>query len=207
MTPEELQALLDRGLRVPAEDREAFHAGAWQGFIARRLPSPPWWQPSKRAAWKRAFAAASSLTSDPTTQAVLIAPTWICDNDTEDASADWQGGFLLIFEDSTADLAEAALPEPQVIRAIVERRKMGYLAPSHAYALDVLLPYRNQHFAAVENSRILTVREIVAATPAEPIERPSRAIPPFSREVALAVDESALATRMRAAVRNALVKL
>lgn len=202
-----LEKVLRRTNPTITEERRALASGRWEAYLRERVPPPSWLEPSRRRAWKAAFERARQLGATSETRSAVIFPVWLCANEDDVPRREWAQAVCVTWDDGAPELYEGASMESVVVVAQLEEARIGFLMPSRFYGPGVELPYRNEHYVAVESRRIERVAGVNRVVHAEPAPAPSREVAAFTTDAEPGIALEGLEPALALAVRRATERL
>jgi len=201
MNARALEKLLRRTNPTIREEREALASGRWASYLRERVPPPSRLTFIKRRAWQAAYERALQLGQESTTREALVLPIWFGSNQDDVPEQAWIQAIAVGWSDDSYELEENAVLGNVIVVARLEEAKIGFIMPSRYYAPEIEVPYRNQHYIAVESRRIERVVEVVRIVEAPGVTEPDRPLAPFAQEAypAVALDgvDEVLSARIR----------
>jgi hypothetical protein len=196
-----LDKLLRRTNATITEERTALAGGRWPTYLRERVPPPSRLAFARHRAWQAAYERALQIGNETAVRPALVFPVWLCSNQDDEPSRDWALAVVAVYDDDSYELYEKATLGGFLVLARIEEARIGFIMPSRFYASEIELPYRNEHYVAVESRRIERIVGIDRIVNAATVSAPTRTVPAFvdDAEPAVALDsvEPTLATRVR----------
>jgi hypothetical protein len=180
------------------QERAAASADRWPEYLRERTPPPSRLSFSRRAAWQAAYERALALGNSSEVREALVFDLWYCENPDDAASKAWTkvvavsldagaGGEAGRGDGPDYELVERGTLGGRIVLARLERARRSFVLPSRFYAPQMELPYRNEHYAAVQSLTIERVLEVERVSEAPSSPRPTRVVPPFSTDTESAI--------------------
>lgn len=102
----------------------------------------------------------------------------------------WSRVVFVRFGEGDYDEVVKAKLGNRIVLAQLERARRSCLFPSRYYGPGMVVPYRNQHYVAVQSQSIERVVSVEHVVELPAVPKPARAVPPVSTDVepAIALD-------------------
>jgi hypothetical protein len=202
-----LEEILRRRNPTVDQERAAEASGRWKDYIRERVPRPSWFRYGRRKAWQSAYDRALELGNGSEILPALIVELWYCENPDDVISRAWSRVVFVRFGEGDYEEVMKAKLGNRIVLAQLERARRSCLLPSRYYGPGMVVPYRNQHYVAVQSQSIERVVSVERVVELPAVPKPTRAVPPFSTDVEPAISLGAVAPDLAQSVRELIDRL